>query len=430
MQLIETILQLIETISFLSLIQLSYSFALCYITSNWLAHRGIFSPLFANVIRLLSSVMAVVVVTLMLINHIYQSFLLVQNLKGFFGPALGFLIIPGLYWLIILVRPSGAHLLGAILMMVPLYSFILLVDQDSLLLKFPPLISFMFVYIFPLIMFEFWGVSYYDTLQGFSERLSARYVGYKQILAVLNNNEDKPGLVLSTVCGLTLSILNFLQVYQTCTSFVSYVTLVIIAGSIVFNTALGFGLISIARKVNVNFYYNFVIQIYINFFNNFKRIYYQIKQNQLPHVSLTNFVLTLILALTLGRAPTYGMNHETGSTIELPGASGDGEPSLKKREGQPLGEGQRASKVAKAAQPHIDDIVKRTGDKVKEGVAVAIVAGGAAALYEGSNQVKEQFGWGPSTQTDQADEKNANTSTLGQCDKEKLLLSKRNKLLS
>ena len=424
-------MQLIETISILGLVQLSYLFSLCYMTSNWLAYRGILSPLLANVIRLLSSIMAVVVVTLMLMNHISQYVLLVQNFKGFFGPALGFLIIPGLYWLIMLVRSSGAHLLGATLMTVPLYAFILLIDHDSLLLKFPPLVSFLFVYVFPLVVLELWGESYYDVLQGFSKGLSARYARYKHILDALlkNDYEDKPGLVLSTVCGLTLSILNFLQVYQTCTNLASYVTLLIIAGSIVLNVMLGFGLVSIARNVNVTFYYNFIIQIYINFFNNFKRIFHQIKQNQLPRVGLKNFVLTLILGFTVAPAPSYCMDHETGSTIELPDFD-DTDPNKQAKRAQPVSEGQRATKAARtlgdAAKPHIEDTINRTVDKAKDAVAITTVGLVGASIYQGFNQGKEALGLGTSTQLDDG----LDASTVGRLDSNEGIIAQQKEIIA
>jgi dihydroxyacid dehydratase/phosphogluconate dehydratase len=86
--------------------------------------------------------------------------------------------------------------------------------------------------------------------------------------------------------------------------------MLIMGGSIVLNAMLALGVVNETLtypNVNVSFYYNSIIQTHIHFFNNFKRIYHQIKQNQLQRVGLKSFALILLEAhLSLPQAKLVG----------------------------------------------------------------------------------------------------------------------------
>lgn len=300
------------------LIFLSYLSSLSYMVSTWLVRINWVSKGFANSARLVSLVMTTLAITLIIFNHAHQ---LVTLLSGTEPHSASIALWAFLcLWLSIVswVNKGPCNMvLGCTLLMVPLYVFLLFFVQGCGLFKLAACVAYVHIYCFALLVVAFWGDDYFVTLQGFAKRISAQNPTYRQLLHSVRTYDDKPSLVLNVTCGLIFSLLNFHQLYQTGNSLGAYIVLLVVASSIVFYTILGFELISYSHKVP--YHYNFVIQMYMNLYHSFKRVWHQTKLNQLPVVEIPSFLTVFILALV--NTPTaYCV--ENGSFDFSPGSRG------------------------------------------------------------------------------------------------------------
>ena len=225
------------------------------------------------------------------------------------------------------------------------------------------------------------GGRHYDACYVLSQRFRSRFKSYHSLVLALQAYDDKPHLVQNITCGLSFSLLNFVQVYQNATNFGCAVTL-IITFSIGLYTLLACEFIHIAK--GVKYHYNFVIQTYINLYVSLRRLWAQTQKNNLGSVSLTHTLMVLTLAL-VNTPGAFAMDEHS----ELTGLSGNRssagdcasmglgntEELSDKPHGEPVAEGavKKAAKVAfdaakvaaEKAKPHAEDMAHRVVETAK-----------------------------------------------------------------
>lgn len=345
-----------------AVIMLSYVSSLVYMTCSWLSKTGYFNKNLANALRLFSLVITGVALTVLMASHVINFALFITSHWVWLVPGLS-LWASGFTTLKI-NNFTGQSVLGPMILVVVCYALEAMfttISPNLLLGGYPALWHLGFVYACAVLIKSFWGDDYVHTLNRFAERF-AKWRFTKVLCDTVKSYDDKSNLVLNMTCGLTISLLNALSLQLGTPQ--SYIVLMVLLLSITYYFILGCLLIQ--HSANVRYNYNFVIQTYLNLYNSFACVWLQVRRGVCANVSFTSFFTVLILMLVntpaafcMGELPDWHIDSSKDNTGDLStsskrlsdqtGAHAIVGPKkvIKTGEAKAVGEGARASKIAK-----------------------------------------------------------------------------------
>lgn len=282
---------------------LYYVIQASYIVATWLAEKQLTPVISANLIRLVSLLVGIVFATWLLLNH----GLVVVNAPAFVCASVVFLM--ALWQTALWAYDWDIRYVLTSLAAVPGLVFVMLAGGFYLTVGlFPSLFWLMMISSLaccvPSFLRKHYGYAVFDVMHAQFNK-HPHYRDHLQALA-----KDLPTSARGAASQLSFSILQWFTIAQSClsilplsnslTAWLCIALLCVVTATVVYQAHVAVGLVALCNKEKriITYRYGFVVQLYLNFWITFQKVWHQTVHNQLPSVRLERFVLVLLMAAT------------------------------------------------------------------------------------------------------------------------------------